>query len=595
MPETDQSGTGEGMKFHLKEKFKNFKLSKKMLLVYSFFAGISCIISMIALQMCLNIYDGKLYEKSLQELDFFTQQVNESMKEIEELSTSIAMSRDVQEQLAQMKGMEYMSAEYAMGLYQLRELIGNELYLHPAVKNVLYIDGHGSSTKAGMDTGTLREETQAGFLEECSQARGGYVTRNPEEGYPYFLSGRDILETKNASLHYLGTLIFTSDLATVIQERNNDLEAAHSSLFVYSEDGMIYQEEKTVPQLPSLGHDKGYEIIRTGGEKYFMCYLKSSASGWMYVNIFPYTEIFGQTMAVRYLLLGGFVILFLAILVAMKKTSVIITKPLNQLTESMQIVERGDFKGAKLILSQDTQNDETGLLAQEFQVMLDKIDRLIHENYEKQLLIKDTSYKMLQAQINPHFLYNTLNTLNWMVKGKRSDDAGKVIMELGKLLRASFAKDPYTTVEDELETAKGYITIQQYRYQSRAEFIVEAEGNLSGYMMPRMILQPLIENAIYYGVDTSLDRCRVMVSVTEEEDTILLAVMDTGRGMDPEELKAVRNGTVKPKGHGIGLKNIRERLDITYEGSEFVIESDIGEGTKVYIRIPKVKSEVPHV
>ena len=275
--------------------------------------------------------------------------------------------------------------------------------------------------------------------------------------------------------------------------------------------------------------------------------------------------------------------------------SVVIVRPLNQLTESMRIVEKGDFKGAKQVLDKDLSNDETGLLAQEFKVMLDKIDILIYENYEKQLLLQDTKYKMLQAQINPHFLYNTLNALNWMVKGKRNDDAGKVIIELGKLLRASFAKDPYTTVAGELEVAKGYIVIQKYRYQNRVEFEVSEEGNLDQYMIPRMILQPLIENAIYYGVDTSLERCRITVCVKEELEAVSLTVEDTGPGMEPEELEKVRNGTAVPKGHGIGIKNIRERLKITYEDSEFSIESRKGYGTKIQIRIPKICSEVDHV
>lgn len=583
------------MRLRLKERFKNIKLSRKMLLVYSFFAGISCVISMIALQMCLNIYDGKLYEKSLQELDFFTQQVNESMVEIEELSSSIALDRDVQDRLARMNRMKYLSADYAMEMYKLREMIGEELYEHPAVMNVIYTDRKQSSTKAGVDKGEIPEEIRENLLKKSAEARGGYVSMNPTEQYPYYLSGRDILETRNASLKYLGSLLITSDIQGVIEQKNNSLEAAHSTLFVYTEDGMIYQDTEEVPDLPSMDSTKGYDIIRMDGEKYFMCYLKSSVNGWMYVNIFPYSEIFGQTMEVRYLLLGGFVVLFLCIIIAMKKVADVITRPLNQLTESMKIVETGDFKGAGLVLDQEVRHDETGLLAQEFQVMLEKINLLIHENYEKQILLKDTNYKMLQAQINPHFLYNTLNTVNWMVKANRSEDAGKVIMELGRLLRASFAKEPYTTVAEELETAKGYITIQQYRYQNRAEFFVESEGNLSQYMIPRMTLQPLIENSIYYGVDNSLSVCRIMVRVKEESDRIVLEVQDSGQGMTEEELKQVREGTMVPKGHGIGLNNIRERLKITYEDSVFEIESSLGAGTKVHIEIPKVESEVRYV
>lgn len=580
----------------IKTWIKDARLSKKMLLAYSFFAGIACVISMVALQITLNIYDGELYERSLQELDFFTQQVNASLDEIEQFGSSFAMNREVQEQLARMKELESVSGEYSLELYRLREMMMDELYQHPAVKNIIYINKDKAQTKAGADTGIIPMKTERKLLDEFERMRGGYVSLDPTEEYPYYLSGRNILEIKDASLRNLGALILTSDISGIIEEKNASLETAHSDLLVYSEEGVIYQDERKIKiGLPKLTGTKGYRIIRNAGEKYFMCYLKSSSTGWVYVNVFPYSEIFGQTMMVRYMVLAGFVFIFFGLLWVMRKMAFAVTRSLNQLTESMRIVETGDFKGAKSVLQIEKRNDETGLLAQEFQVMLDKIDILIHENYEKQLLLKDTNYKMLQAQINPHFLYNTLNALNWMVKGKRNDDAGKVIMELGKLLRASFAREPYTTVEDELETARGYITIQQYRYKSRAEFQIEEHGNLGDYMIPRMILQPLIENAIYYGIEDSLDKCIVIVRVYEEEKEISIEVTDSGQGMSAEELKQLRLGKIMPKGHGIGLPNIRERLKITYENSEFHIYSKLGEGTRVFIKIPKVKMEVPHV
>ena len=178
-----------------------------------------------------------------------------------------------------------------------------------------------------------------------------------------------------------------------------------------------------------------------------------------------------------------------------------------------------------------------------------------------------------------------------MVKGGQNADAGKMIMELGKVLRSSFAGDPYTTVADELETAKGYMVIQKYRYQNRVHFHVHEEGNLRNYLIPRMILQPLIENAIYYGVETSLDVCDITVRAKEMPDSVILSVEDNGQGMTQEELERVKDGSVIPKGHGIGIKNIRERLKITYEDSEFTISSQTGCGTKIYIRIPKTEGE----
>jgi two-component system sensor histidine kinase YesM len=573
------------------------KLSSKMVLIYGTFAGAACIISLLALQVSLNIYDEKLYEKSLQELDFFTRKVNESLEDIDKLGKETALDDDIQEILSGMQDMQYLSAEYSVQAAILRGKVQAKLYGCPEVKNIIYTDGRSETFTVGEYTGELPEDEKKELLSRAHDAAGGGVTENPVKRYPYLVSGRDIRETENATLDYMGSLLITSDIAEIIREESKQLETGHSSLYVYSPEGVVYKDEAfAIQNMPKLSADRGFRIIRVNGKKYFMCYLRSADTGWMYVNTFSYSKIFGQTVEVRYMLLFGFVLLFAGLFAALRKVAGIITRPLNQLTESMKVVETGDFDAAKGMLNQDIAGDETGLLEQEFAVMLDKIDMLIHDNYEKQILLQDTKYKMLQAQINPHFLYNTLNALNWMIKGQKNEDAGIMIVELGKLLRSAFAKNPYTTVSDELDTARGYMTIQQYRYKSRAEFRIEADEDLDTYLIPRMILQPLIENAVYYGVDASLNKCIITVTVSENTDSILLTVKDTGPGMNEEELQQVRAGTIRPQGHGIGLKNIRERLAMTYENnsSTFEIDSVPGEGTVIRISIPKVRTEREH-
>ena len=572
------------------------KLAKKMILVYLVFAGISCIISMAALQICLNIYDEKLYEKSLQELEFFTQQINESLEDAELLSYSVAMDGEIQERISKVDELGYLSMDFKYELYNTRSIMQEELNLHSTVENMIYTVGENQDILVGTDCGTIPEEMMKELRNKFTEAHGGYVSLNPTEEYPYLLSGRDILEKKNASLKYLGSLILTTDVAGIIEQYQRKLDAPHAALYVYSNSGIIYQEEGDVPELPTISGEQGYRVVKQKDNRYFMCYLQSKKTGWTYVNLFPYSEIFGQTTMVRYLLLMGFVSVFAAAFLAMRKMAQIITRPLEQLSDSMQIVENGDFQGAKKVIDQNTGEDEVGRLIQEFHTMLDRIDTLIHENYEKQILLQDTKYKMLQAQINPHFLYNTLNAINWMVRSRKNEDAGRMIVELGELLRSAFAKESYTTVAEEIRAVKSYITIQQYRYKKRVEFVVESYGNLDDFIVPRMILQPLVENSIHYGVEDSLNICKIQVEVKEEDDKILFVVSDTGPGMSEEELEKVRTFTVKPKGHGIGLKNIWERINMTYEGSEFSIDSVLGRGTIVQIRIAKIqKGEREHV
>ncbi len=576
-----------------RQAFKNLNLSRKMILSYLIVTGVFCAMSLAALQLSLGIYDSKLYEKSQQELEFFIQQVNAGLEDVEQLSYDAALDTQVQDQLNDMNSLDYLSLSYYYEMQKLREMLTNKILLYPDVKNVIFTDRNQVTMTVGMDCGEIDSRIYQSLLEEFSQKRGAYAFYPPTQEHPFLMSGRDILKKRDASLDYLGTLVFHTDIAGIIKRKNEELEQKPAMLFVYSSEGIIYKDEEieSIPRLPGLDAGKGYQMLRYQGERYFMCYQKSPKTGWMYVNLFNYSEIFGQTQTVRYLLLGGFVLIFLISILFLRYVSNVITRPLAQLTRSMKIVETGSFKEAAKILPAEGRCDEVGELSREFGVMLGQIDLLIHENYEKQLVLQDTKYRMLQAQINPHFLYNTLNALTWMLKAGRNQDASQMVVELGNLLRAAFAKDMYTTVEEELKTVKSYITIQQFRYGKRAQFLVEQTGSPGHYQVPRMILQPLVENAVYYGLDASLERCRIEVSAAEEEHTVCLQVSDTGNGMTEEELQAVREFRFQPKGHGIGLRNIKERLDLAYKTSEFRIDSKAGAGTRILIRIPKHELE----
>jgi two-component system sensor histidine kinase YesM len=574
----------------IKRKYKNLKLPGKMLLVYFIFAGIFFGISIIALQVSLDIFAGKLYEKSLQELDFYAQKVNDSLNEVQSYSYELALDDEIQQRLSKIADIDKPSWEYTMELTELRYKLIYEYNPGSAIRSIRYTDSYNTTLEVGDSSWEIPSDIYEELLQKFHEAKGAAIMYGPTEDCPYLLCGRDILNSLDMSLDNLGTVVLTCDIGKIITEYKDSLESPNAALFVYSRDGIIYSdiEEKDQPKLPAFQKGQGYKIVTYQGQRYFMCYLNSNSTGWMYVNFFPYSDLYGQLLSVRYIMLISFAAAFVLIIIFMNRVSVAITKPLEQLTESMQIVETGDFQGAKVILVEQDRKDEVGVLTREFQVMLDRIDILIHENYEKQILLKETKYQMLQAQINPHFLYNTLNALHWMVKAERNEDAVKMIVELGALLRSTFANAPYALVDEEIRMVKSYIVIQKFRYQNRAEFEVNTEGNLDSYVVPRMILQPLVENAIYYGVDNSLKTCLVRLRAVEEADTILFAVEDTGPGMAKEELEKVRNFTVKPKGHGIGIKNIYERLKITYEKFEFAIDSEEGVGTKIQIRIPKV-------
>ena len=573
-------------------KFKNITLTRKMLLVYAVFAGFFFGVSILAFQGSTDVFEKKLYDNSIRELDYYAKDVKDSLQRVSDRSYEMLLDSELQSILGKLQQTKPETLEYNQLLTSIRWSLVNDKNLKSDIQTIYYIDNYGNTVESGQAAWEIPEEEKDAFMQKIRDSNGEAVFYGPTKKCKYLLCGRKMLNWQDMSLENMGTLMLVCDVGQMIERDKKLLEAEHASMFVYTDDHMIYQDiEESLPPLPQNKDGQGYKVLNYQGERYFMCYLSTSENGWMYVNFFPYSDVYGQVERVRNLALCSFCVVFVLLLFLIHRISEIITRPLETLVRSMQVVETGDFESAKQIPMDAEREDEVGLLTKEFRVMLDQIDVLVKENYEKQFLLKDTKYKMLQAQINPHFLYNTLNVIHWMIRAKENEKASRMIVELGALLRASFDENPYITVEEEIGMLENYLKIQRYRYEDRADFAVEKNGNLGKYIMPRMTLQPLVENAIFYGADQMEDVCHIKITITEEENNILFEVKDNGPGMTEEELEGVRKFTVKPKGHGIGIKNIYERLNITYEAFQFQIESKVGKGTLIRIRVPKLRTE----
>lgn len=577
------------MKKRFIKKIADSNIAHKMLIVYICFASLFFLIALSLLQVSFSTYSNELYEKSVQELDYFSQNVNTGLNDAERSNYEISMDTLVQQNLAELSRMNYPSVEYNQKMREVRSILMNEYDPGSCIKSIIYMDLHGNTMEIGTSPWEISKDEITEIKNTMMEGNGAYVIYGPTQNCPFLIGGRIIRNRLDMSLDTMGMLICVCDVNNIISQNKSQLSSKQAAVYVYTKDCVVYEDEdaQKIEGLPAYEEKSGYKIVNQSGKKFFVSYLYSDKTDWTYVSFFPYTDIYGQVQTMRYLLFAGFIVVFITLVLFMKKIAWVMTEPLEDLTKSMQIVEEGDFAAAREILTVTDRNDEIGILSREFQTMLETVDNLIKENYEKQLLIKDTKYKMLRAQINPHFLYNTLNVIHWMIKAQRNEEAGKMIVELGAILHYSFSQMPYATIKDEIDMVNSFINIQKIRYQGRIQFTVETDGELDKYIMPRMILQPLVENAINYGAEPYLDVCYIAVSVIEEETSILMTVTDTGAGMSEDELELVRKLAFVPKGHGIGLKNIVERLNMDDDESSFRIDSEIGKGTCVTIKIHK--------
>ena len=212
--------------------------------------------------------------------------------------------------------------------------------------------------------------------------------------------------------------------------------------------------------------------------------------------------------------------------------------------------------------------------------------------------LRKTELRALQAQINPHFLYNTLDSILWMCEQGNNEDAVKMVSALAKLFRISISKGrELITVREELQHAQSYLVIQSFRYKNQFSYTFDVDENLNEYLCNKITIQPLIENAIYHGIDRMVDEGCITVTVKQWEDDpedICITVRDNGVGMTEEQCRKILQKDRSDSG-GIGVKNVNDRLKITFgEKYGLSIESELDVGTCVTVRIPKLKEEPKH-
>lgn len=573
------------------KKLSNFlrdlPLSRKLLLLFgSFLLSVFCIF-LLVITVLVSEYEKRLYEDSLRDLDYFVQTVRMEYSSTEKLSYDLALNRRNQELMTQLSGMPYPSAEYMQEVRSLRTLLQDGLYQDPYIAGAYFLDTHETSYAIGGAVSGFSEERRIKLIRMADQAEGGFVYLSPNEECPYLIGARLVKNRLDMSLQKLGYIFLFCDIQKTISDAAEQLETKPLAWTVLSEDNVILSEgEEYHLPAPKQQKAQGYQIFHYRGEQYFSTYLRSQLSGWTYVQTFLYSQLYGTIRMLRILMTALTAAAFFALFAAARRLSRFITEPIEILIQRMKLAENGDLRSVYAMQTEDRQ-DEVGKLAQEFHYFLGRIQELVYENYERQLILQDTKYKMLQAQINPHFLYNTLNTVNWMIRLGHDKDAGRVVIQLGELLRASFARDPYASAREEMKMLRNYIAIQEYRYRDRVTFSVKETGELEKFTVPRMILQPLVENALNYGADRMKGHCVIRIAAKASEQELRLEIHDNGPGVDAQKLEAMRNFTVQPEGHRIGLKNIHERLDICYENYDFVMNSEPEKGMHLLLCLPR--------
>ncbi len=258
------------------------------------------------------------------------------------------------------------------------------------------------------------------------------------------------------------------------------------------------------------------------------------------------------------------------------------TRKIEELTDNMNRVNQGS---REVTVDSDAE-DEIGLLIRSFRSMMEEINRLIHEVYENKIALKEFELKALTAQINPHFLYNSLSIINWMAIRSNQRDISKVTLSLSMFYRTALSKgQDMVTVDNCIQNIKAYLDIQLVMHDNEFQVVWEIDPEVKGDIVPKLLLQPVVENALEHGLDMKEEGEKVLkLFFVKDGEDVLLAVEDNGPGMEQSEADKL----VTYQASGYGLKNVNDRMLLLY-GENYAIRvySRIGEGTRVEMRIPR--------
>lgn len=338
--------------------------------------------------------------------------------------------------------------------------------------------------------------------------------------------------------------------------------------------------------------DKGYYMDKQHDT--LVSYILLEDPQWKIIYHIPLKKLYREINTLRYwvFLMILYALIILSILSVL--TAVDIVNPIKKLVEGMKNLEKG---GAHRDIKLD-RDDELGYLSDSFNRMSQKIDYLVNCIYKEELALKEAEIKALQAQINPHFLYNTLENINWMARLNGVPEISETVSALASLLDAGIGRgDRLIPLKEELNYIDNYMTILKSRYEDRLQVVKHVEEDLLSTQIPRLLIQPLVENAVKHGIEKSRRAGVISLDAYRDKDDVVIEITDNGIGMTEEELELINSklreaGFDYEKGQvsgskSVGLENVNRRIKLFYGDCYGInIESRFDEYTRVIVRMP---------
>ena len=568
-------------------------IRKKMLLMYATVIFTMTVVTAVIFMWMNKRYAEMLYQETTDSLFLISNEMKLYLDSIEADSYYMVADAALQSNLS-----AYQSTADGWQKRKLRNQIESSVYNYAVgnkyIRSVTLITPEFSVCRGSSSV----QESEA-YLEQLKQQaneeNGKAFWAVSQEDPSTILMVRSYREIHNLSLKTLGYQIFRVDMKRIANQLMENYSYLTSeipliildqktSTILYPDPTQI--QENTITMIQQLPED-GYKIIRDGKKNLFSVVHMVEKPRWRYYLFIPYNSIFSSIQNCILTVFFSLLLITVAMLVAAGCFSDGMCKHFSILQMKMKRVSSGNLEPMATDCNYQERGDEIGFLNCCFDQMLLDLRRLTEENEKKQQLLREAQIRSLEQQMNPHFLYNTLDLVYWKAKINGEKEICTITESLAKLLQSSLSchKD-VNSLKQELELCQYYMKIQKMRFCEKLIYQERLDPTLLNAQVPYLCIQPLLENAVKYGVEQALDFCTVILSAKIENGILIISVENDGSEAPEDLMKMLYQGEKKPQGHGIGLINIDKRTKLLF-GSEYGISVESSPDlVRVLLKLP---------
>lgn len=573
---------------------QNISLRYKLLWITSLSLLLTGLVSLMGYSLVLKASNSLLHEQSARVLVYLAQRMSDQLESIHSLSLSLSVTGSNQEALSVLAdsndGIARSVATQVLtqALYRTDSSRMLSIAFYPVSSRVIL---WGKSSYQEPEEPLLRLKAL------CREQEGGVVWLPSSFEDGTVLCAREIRETRNFTLRSLGYIIIRFNLKDLVDEIIPLSDSgAENRVAVFNREQLLYPPPGSNASYPELleGFSEAapYTIYQSGKEAFFVTRtpLILQKLNWTLAMSVPYTHV-TSTLQRSNLIYTAFTALAIvgALCVAFLMTRSI-TSRFHLLVDKMDRLRKGNFQTETAPVPVGT--DELGLLNRYFDEMETAFKATIEDNYVKQLLIAQTQLKALEQQMNPHFLYNCLESIGWFARRNGEENIPVVVEALGILLRSTLGEqEEVISVSKELSIVESYLKIQHIRFSDSLTVDLTASPDTLDLIIPKMSVQPLIENAIVHSLEESLDGCQVTVTISKRDAFLEVLVRNNGSEIAPNILELLHTRQITPRGNGIGLLNIDSRIKLIF-GDSYGLSFESGNNaTTARFVIPALDAE----